>query len=75
MLYIRSTGNCSHRPRLINLSFSGTYFPDGTAWVLDANPAHVKALYCRGMAYMAAGDFEEARADFKMVMLIIYLSS
>ncbi|KAG6640123.1 hypothetical protein I3843_10G141800 [Carya illinoinensis] len=36
--------------------------------VLDANPAHVKALYRRGMAYMAAGDFEEARADFKMMM-------
>lgn len=35
--------------------------------VLDANPAHVKALYRRGMAYMAAGDFEEARADFKMM--------
>ncbi|KAK9986456.1 hypothetical protein SO802_031407 [Lithocarpus litseifolius] len=41
--------------------------------VLDANPAHVKALYRRGMAYMEAGDFEEARGDFKMVMLIIYL--
>ncbi|KAE8099302.1 hypothetical protein FH972_017293 [Carpinus fangiana] len=35
--------------------------------VLDANPAHVKALYRRGMAYMAAGDFEEARGDFKMM--------
>ncbi|KAL3037883.1 hypothetical protein AAZX31_01G096600 [Glycine max] len=34
--------------------------------VLEANPAHVKGLYRRGMAYMAAGDFEEARADFKM---------
>lgn len=41
--------------------------------VLDANPAHVKALYRRGMAYMAAGDFEEARGDFTMVMLIIQL--
>ncbi|RZC19538.1 Peptidyl-prolyl cis-trans isomerase PASTICCINO1 isoform B [Glycine soja] len=35
--------------------------------VLEANPAHVKGLYRRGMAYMAAGDFEEARADFKMM--------
>ncbi|XP_020204784.1 LOW QUALITY PROTEIN: peptidyl-prolyl cis-trans isomerase PASTICCINO1-like [Cajanus cajan] len=38
--------------------------------VLDANPAHVKGLYRRGMAYMAAGDFEEARADFKMMMKV-----
>jgi cytochrome c-type biogenesis protein CcmH/NrfG len=50
------------------------YIPDGTMKVLDANPAHVKSLYRRGMAYMAAGDFEEARGDFKMVMLIIQLS-
>lgn len=35
--------------------------------VLDANPAHVKALYRRGMAYMAVGNFEEARADFNKV--------
>ncbi|QCE05386.1 F-binding protein 4/5 [Vigna unguiculata] len=38
--------------------------------VLDANPAHVKGLYRRGMAYMTAGDFEEARADFKMMMKV-----
>lgn len=38
--------------------------------VLDASPAHVKALYRRGMAYMSAGDFEEARNDFKMMMSI-----
>jgi hypothetical protein len=37
--------------------------------VLEANPAHVKGLYRRGMAYMGNGDFEEARADFKMVNL------
>ena len=37
--------------------------------VLEANPAHVKGLYRRGMAYMAAGDFEEARADFKVVKI------
>ena len=36
--------------------------------VLDANPAHVKGLYRRGMAYMAAGDFEEAKSDFEMVI-------
>lgn len=52
---------------------------DNHAWclatmqVLDANPAHVKGLYRRGMAYMAAGDFEEARNDFEMVMLITLL--
>ncbi|KAK9289378.1 hypothetical protein L1049_007533 [Liquidambar formosana] len=38
--------------------------------VLDANPAHVKALYRRGMAFMSAGDFEEARSDFKMMMTV-----
>ncbi|KAI3474788.1 hypothetical protein Pfo_030047, partial [Paulownia fortunei] len=38
--------------------------------VLDTNPVHVKALYRRGMAYMAAGDFEEARADFNKMMTI-----
>ncbi|KAL3839469.1 hypothetical protein ACJIZ3_024060 [Penstemon smallii] len=36
--------------------------------VLDTNPVHVKALYRRGMAYMAAGDFGEARADFNKMM-------
>lgn len=39
--------------------------------VLEANPAHVKGLYRRGMAYMTAGDFEEARADFNMVGIFI----
>ncbi|KAL2485166.1 Peptidyl-prolyl cis-trans isomerase PASTICCINO1 [Abeliophyllum distichum] len=38
--------------------------------VLDANPVHVKALYRRGMAYMSAGDFEEARDDFNKMMTI-----
>ncbi|KAL6574664.1 hypothetical protein OROMI_011949 [Orobanche minor] len=37
--------------------------------VLDTNPVHSKALYRRGMAYMAAGDFEEARADFSKMMM------
>lgn len=35
--------------------------------VLDASPAHVKALYRRGMAYMLVGDFVEAKKDFEMV--------
>ncbi|KAJ8753849.1 hypothetical protein K2173_000103 [Erythroxylum novogranatense] len=38
--------------------------------VLDANPAHVKALYRRGMAYMTVGDFDEARTDFEMMMKV-----
>ncbi|XP_022746613.1 peptidyl-prolyl cis-trans isomerase PASTICCINO1-like [Durio zibethinus] len=38
--------------------------------VLDATPVHVKALYRRGMAYMAAGDFEEARSNFQMMIKI-----
>ncbi|CAL1356551.1 unnamed protein product [Linum trigynum] len=35
--------------------------------VLDASPAHAKALYRRGMAYMEAGDFDEAKNDFEMM--------
>ncbi|KAL8517427.1 hypothetical protein ACS0TY_015605 [Phlomoides rotata] len=38
--------------------------------VLDVNPVHVKALYRRGMAYMAGGDFEEARADFNKMLSV-----
>ncbi|KAL9374251.1 hypothetical protein Peur_033871 [Populus x canadensis] len=38
--------------------------------VLEANPAHVKALYRRGMAYMEVGDFEEARSDFEMMLKV-----
>eukprot|EP00268_Persea_americana_P025742 TRINITY_DN2509_c0_g1_i1.p1 TRINITY_DN2509_c0_g1~~TRINITY_DN2509_c0_g1_i1.p1 ORF type:complete len:628 (-),score=137.29 TRINITY_DN2509_c0_g1_i1:676-2559(-) len=36
--------------------------------VLDTNPSHIKALYRRGVAYMSAGDFDEARSDFKMMI-------
>ncbi|XP_072997511.1 peptidyl-prolyl cis-trans isomerase PASTICCINO1 [Typha latifolia] len=38
--------------------------------VLDANPAHVKALYRRGMAYLLGGDFDESKKDFEMMMTI-----
>ncbi|KAI3911727.1 hypothetical protein MKX01_029488, partial [Papaver californicum] len=41
--------------------------------VLEASPGHVKALYRRGMAYMSAGDFEEARSVFKKSYLVINL--
>lgn len=40
--------------------------------VLDANPAHVKGLYRRGMAYMLGGDFDEAKKDFEMVCFDSY---
>ena len=36
--------------------------------VLDTNPVHVKALYRRGMAYMSAGEFEEAKNDFNKMI-------
>ncbi|XP_031485513.1 peptidyl-prolyl cis-trans isomerase PASTICCINO1 isoform X1 [Nymphaea colorata] len=38
--------------------------------VLDSSPAHVKALYRRGIAYMSAGDFDEARSDFEMMIKV-----
>ncbi|KAH9736246.1 peptidylprolyl isomerase [Citrus sinensis] len=44
--------------------------PGGLVQVLDANPAHVKGLYRRGMAYMALGEFEEAQRDFEMMMKV-----
>ncbi|KAH9672635.1 peptidylprolyl isomerase [Citrus sinensis] len=44
--------------------------PGGFVQVLDANPAHVKGLYRRGMAYMALGEFEEAQRDFEMMMKV-----
>ncbi|XP_068636118.1 peptidyl-prolyl cis-trans isomerase PASTICCINO1 [Aristolochia californica] len=38
--------------------------------VLDASPAHVKAFYRRGIAFMSAGDFDEARNDFKKMITV-----
>ncbi|XP_078427970.1 FKBP-type peptidyl-prolyl cis-trans isomerase family protein [Wolffia australiana] len=38
--------------------------------VLEGSPAHVKALYRRGTSYMLAGDFEEARSDFKRMITV-----
>ncbi|XP_039689412.1 peptidyl-prolyl cis-trans isomerase PASTICCINO1 isoform X2 [Medicago truncatula] len=46
--------------------------PSNSDQVLEANPAHVKGLYGRGMVYMGNGDFEEARADFKMMQLLLF---
>lgn len=63
---------------LLNLNVAACYLKMGDCRksiemcnkVLDANPVHVKALYRRGMAYMEAGDFAEARADFNKMMTI-----
>lgn len=63
---------------LLNLNVAACYLKMGDIRksietcnkVLDANPVHVKALYRRGMAYMAGGDFEEARRDFNKMMTI-----
>jgi outer membrane protein assembly factor BamD (BamD/ComL family) len=41
---------------------------------LEANAAHVKALYRRGMASLEVGDFEEARGDFEMVTPVVDFS-
>ncbi|KAM7464011.1 hypothetical protein LguiA_032132 [Lonicera macranthoides] len=68
----------SNTRNLLNLNVAACYLKMGECRksietcnkVLDANPLHVKALYRRGMAYMSAGDFEEARADFKRMMSI-----
>uniref|UniRef100_A0A0D9VUC3 peptidylprolyl isomerase n=1 Tax=Leersia perrieri TaxID=77586 RepID=A0A0D9VUC3_9ORYZ len=38
--------------------------------VLEANPAHVKALYRRGMSYMLLGDFDDAKKDFEKMMAV-----
>ncbi|XP_050234187.1 peptidyl-prolyl cis-trans isomerase PASTICCINO1 [Mercurialis annua] len=61
---------------LLNLNLAACYLKSGECKksieycnkVLDANPAHVKALYRRGMAYMTNGDFEEARRDFETMV-------
>lgn len=63
---------------LLNLNVAACYLKMGDCRksietcnkVLDANPVHVKALYRRGMAYMEAGDYDEARADFNKMMTI-----
>ncbi|KAI3782585.1 hypothetical protein L2E82_12636 [Cichorium intybus] len=63
---------------LLNLNVAACYLKMGDCRksietcnkVLDANPVHVKALYRRGMAYMEAGDFEEARRDFNKMVTI-----
>ncbi|RZC67980.1 hypothetical protein C5167_011680 [Papaver somniferum] len=36
----------------------------------EASLGHVKALYRRGMTHMSAGNFEEARSDFKKMITI-----
>ncbi|XP_006650115.1 peptidyl-prolyl cis-trans isomerase PASTICCINO1 [Oryza brachyantha] len=38
--------------------------------VLEANPAHVKALYRRGMAYMLLGEFDDAKKDFEKMIAV-----
>ncbi|XP_062095389.1 peptidyl-prolyl cis-trans isomerase PASTICCINO1 [Humulus lupulus] len=63
---------------LLNLNVAACYLKMGECKksietcnkVLDANPAHVKALYRRGMAYMAGGDFEEAKSDFQKMIKV-----
>ncbi|KAJ9190123.1 hypothetical protein P3X46_001353 [Hevea brasiliensis] len=63
---------------LLNLNLAACYLKMGECKksieycnkVLDANPAHVKALYRRGMAYMTDGSFEEARDDFEKMMKV-----
>lgn len=68
----------SETRNLLNLNVAACYLKMGESKksleacnkVLDANPVHFKALYRRGMAYMSAGDFEEARADFNKMMTI-----
>lgn len=63
---------------LLNLNVAACYLKMGMCRksieacdkVLDATPVHAKALYRRGMAYMAAGDFEEARSDFNKMMSV-----
>ena len=44
-----------------------TYFHLLFEQVLEANPAHVKALYRRGTSYMLLGEFNDARNDFEKV--------
>lgn len=63
---------------LLNLNLAACYLKLGECKksieycnkVLDINPAHAKALYRRGMAYMTDGDFEEAKNDFEKMMKV-----
>ncbi|XP_050382994.1 peptidyl-prolyl cis-trans isomerase PASTICCINO1 [Argentina anserina] len=68
----------SNTRNLLNLNVAACYTKMGECRkaietcnkVIEANPGHVKALYRRGMAFLAAGDFEEAKSDFnKMIQL------
>ncbi|CAN7051890.1 unnamed protein product [Brassica rapa subsp. trilocularis] len=38
--------------------------------VLEAKPGHAKGLYRRGMAYMAGGEYKDARNDFNMMIKV-----
>ncbi|CAH8286677.1 unnamed protein product [Eruca vesicaria subsp. sativa] len=38
--------------------------------VLEAKPGNVKGLYRRGMAYMAGGEYQDARNDFNMMIKV-----
>ncbi|XP_023637907.1 peptidyl-prolyl cis-trans isomerase PASTICCINO1 isoform X1 [Capsella rubella] len=38
--------------------------------VLEAKPGHVKGLYRRGMAYIAGGEYDDARNDFNMMIKV-----
>ena len=49
------------------LLFLRPLYPQFSKQVLEAKPGHVKGLYRRGMAYMAGGEYEDARNDFNMV--------
>lgn len=62
----KKVSSCSCQAIFLNMDFDIRF--EWNIWqVLDGNPVHVKALYRRGMAYMSAGDFEEARNDFNKV--------
>lgn len=53
--------------RIRNWDFRDFFYVPISKQVLEAKPGHVKGLYRRGMAYIAGGEYEEARKDFNMV--------